>query len=135
MLREIDAICSRNSMVKSKFIQRGVQMAIDDANKRFGEAANEPAIKPPAVVLRAVTSPPVEHIKRGTVIWFDMQATCAHLGITVAALLTEIDPDDDVLAYAGKSWIDATGIAEARALCSNTALSDSLGAFTQSKEE
>ncbi len=137
MLREIDEICARNSMVKSKFVQRGVQMAIDDARKRFGEAANEPVAAPKPITAAQVFAKSgeiaVTHFRRGVVTWFDMAEVCTILGISVDALLAEIDPKDDVLNYQSKDWIDASGIAEARALSRNTAASDSLWAYAQSR--
>lgn len=146
MLREVEDICARNSMVKSKFFQHGVQLAIDDARKRFGEAANEPTIKVQplisitsevdakavaAQVLQAVS--PVPSIKRGDAWWFDLDKLCDHLGVNPADVLAEIDLDDDVLHYQGKKWVDSTGISEARSLCRDTALSDRFWASAQEK--
>lgn len=149
MLREVEDICARNMWAKSKFIRKGVQMALDDARKRFGEASNDPVAAPapppaplPSFVAAEALQPAVEAsapadevatLLRGSTTWFDMHAVCAKLGVTTEALLEEIDPEDDVLTYAGKAWIDATGIAEARSLCRDTTVSDDFGAWVQTK--
>lgn len=138
-MAEVNDICARNSMVKSKFIKRGIQMALDDARKRFGEASNDPVAAPapvtPAIAPRQVhvASDEMPTLKRGDTVWFPLDAVCAALDVTRDSLLSEIDPADDILDYQGKRWIDATGIAEARSLCRDPASSDRFWTWAQEK--
>lgn len=147
MQREIHDICTREDRVMSKFVTRGVQMAIDDARKRFGEAANDapPAselvgkVTPrPAFTASAQPQPSKDGVtcfRRGNVTWFSLGETCSLLGITIERLKEQIDPEDDVLDYQGKSWIDIKGVEEARTLCADPALSESFGKFAASKAD
>lgn len=135
MMAEVDALCAQGMMVKSKFIQRAVQMALDDARRTFGSVAANETVSAPALPARSASNSAdlARWLKRGDATWFLLDEVCAHLGITTAALLTEIDEADDVLQYLGSRWIDATGIKEARAIAHDTAKSDSFWLWAQTK--
>lgn len=140
-MAEVEDLCARFCMTKSKFIARGVQLALDDARKRFGPASNDPVAEPAATLpaladvarpLLAALTPPAypdaiplsveppswpATITRGDTVWFELVAVCDELSIAVADLEAEIDVDDDVLLYAGRRWIDHTSMKEAFDLC------------------
>ncbi len=120
LIAQVAEICGQLAMTKSKFIVRGIQLAVDDARKRFGEAANEPqATVVPMLVAEPATEPPDvpwPHIRRGDSVWFELGPVCSTLGLEPENIKGEIDPDDDVLDYVGKQWIDRTGLDVARGL-------------------
>lgn len=132
LLAQVQEFCDTYSLTRSKFLTRGVQLALDDARKRFGEAANEP------IATQVAQSPPnddrIKCIKRGDTLWFDMDEVCKALSIDVESLEGEIDPDDDVLNYAGTAWIDRRGVQEAQGLCRDKQIADTLGKWVDARQ-
>ncbi|MGK2884384.1 MAG: ribbon-helix-helix domain-containing protein [Rhodococcus sp. (in: high G+C Gram-positive bacteria)] len=148
MVAQLDELCARTLTPRSRFIQRAVQLAIDDARMVFGtEAANEPVAAPGVGAMQSEVRATIEAqrpaeaagegeiatILRGPVTWFDLNATLDFLGVSADDLKKEIDPTDDILNYQGKDWIDDRGIAEVRALCRDNAVSDKFWAWAQTK--
>lgn len=150
LMAEVNNLCDDHGFAKSKFITRGIMMALDDARKRFGEASNDPvqapiemvkgqvapSLAPPAKVLplRPETAEfEIGTVKRGDTIWFDMAAVCLSLQIETESLLGEIDGEDDVLNYAGRDWIDGDGVKHALALSRDDEASEKLWAWAQGK--
>lgn len=124
LMAQIKDVCARNSMVKSKFVVRAIQMAVDDARKRFGEVANEAARPPPTPPTLARSLAPGEFdiatIRRGEATLFDVKAVCDALAVPFGDLCRQIDHEDDILTYAGKDWIDIQAINEAAKLCQSS---------------
>lgn len=120
LIAQVNEVCYQLSMTKSKFLVRAVQMAVDDARKRFAEPANDPVATqvatPPPPPAAAPPDSPWPCIQRGDSVWFELKPVCAALGLEPENIKGEIDPDDDVLDYIGKEWIDRTGLAAAREL-------------------
>lgn len=133
LLAQVQEFCDAYSLTRSKFLTRGIQMALDDARKRFGDAANEP-IATPATATATATDDRVKCIKRGDTLWFDMDEVCMALSIDVESLEGEIDPEDDVLNYAGTSWIDRRGVQEALKLCRDEQTAETLGEWADARQ-
>jgi hypothetical protein len=154
VMQQLDEMSIASMIPRSKFISRGIMMALDDARKRFSEPANEPVAAPiglavslpspdvpaapaapfrPSIVIDEPQTEMIKSIKRGDTVWFDMDQVCDHLSIEVDSLMGEIDGDDDILAYAGREWIDSPGVTEAIALSRDQEAKESFWAFVQSK--
>ena len=149
LMAAVNNLCDDFGFSKSRFITRGIMMALDDARNRFGEASNDPVRAPspgaegPTLARGAkVLSPRPETadvefeigtVKRGDTVWFDMGADCLSLQIETESLRGEIDGEDDVLNYAGRDWIDGDGVKHALALSRDEEASEKLRAWAQSK--
>ena len=143
VLAEMDELIGRAGMTRTKFVLGGIQMALDDARRRFGEPANDilpdrerDPPRPRDAVIHAAPAPslslvsnvtPIANedlvpcIKRGDSWWFDMVALCDFMRISPPDLLADIDPDDDVLDYQRKPWIDHTSFPALQARCTSPA--------------
>lgn len=144
MAAEVDQLCDQLSMNRSRFIRRGIQLAIDEARKRLGPVASGPStpstpgasLAPsgrPTVPIHVHDEEYIPVVRRGDTTWFDLESVCNALQIDVESLWGEIDPEDDVLQYQGKTWIDQRGLAEARTLCRSPELADALAAWAKPK--
>lgn len=135
LLAQVQEFCDIHSITRSKFLTRGIHLALDDARKRFGEASNDPQATRPAPLSIAApvasSDGAIPHIRRGETTWFDLKAVCATLSIEVESLMGEIDPDDDVLVYAGSTWIDGVGVGEAISLCRDPDAGQALAEWVQ----
>lgn len=124
LMAQIKDVCALNSMVKSKFVVRAIQVAVDDARRRFGGATNEVSTPLPVPPTLAKSLAPGEFdiatIRRGEAVLFDANAVCDALAVPFGELCKQIDHEDDILTYAGKDWIDIQAINEAAKLCQSS---------------